>query len=419
MKALLVFPALVISVVVHAQLPNSTENRLHKIYESSYSQEVSDDMWRDSVSSLESPTYTIAAGDTLWDLSALFFGDGFFWSKIWAYNAGLTNPHLLSIGRQIQFFTGSIEQPPGLQLSGVSQQSSNNSSLGAGNNIARGENAGTLYPGAPSLPSPRYGLKPVMQNLPDSFDDSQSRSNNLYSEEGISLDLRPPDPIVPSFLVSEFLYESKPEDYPRVAEFIESEQDKSLNGLHDKIYVNSEEELRPGDVLTIMASDYRFERNGVSANVLKYLGRARVDEMVSKNKFRCTVILSLAGVRRGAWLVREPLQSFANNLEGRFVAKKLRVIGGGQDNSSRIYGRGDTIYLQGGKDQGVVPGDVIPIYKLRSSRYREASLKLSSEVIGYAKIFNVDEHVSSAFVVSSTEPIMPGDRTVYEMEDGD
>jgi nucleoid-associated protein YgaU len=86
---------------VYAQ--TTFEERMHEIYKTSYSTEVSDELWDGYLNNMSLRTYNVTAGDTLWDLSLVFFGDGNYWSKIWSYNQTLTNPHLISVGQEISF----------------------------------------------------------------------------------------------------------------------------------------------------------------------------------------------------------------------------------------------------------------------------------------------------------------------------
>jgi hypothetical protein len=46
--------------------------------------------------------YIIQDEDTLWDLCDLFFGEPWYWPKLWSYNPQLTNPHWIFPGDIIQ-----------------------------------------------------------------------------------------------------------------------------------------------------------------------------------------------------------------------------------------------------------------------------------------------------------------------------
>ena len=49
-------------------------------------------------------TYIVQAGDTLWDISALFLSDPWRWPGLWQGNPHLDNPHLIYPGDQLNLF---------------------------------------------------------------------------------------------------------------------------------------------------------------------------------------------------------------------------------------------------------------------------------------------------------------------------
>ncbi len=46
--------------------------------------------------------YLVQEGDTLWDLSEVFFGEPWFWPTLWSYNPQVTNPHWIYPGDLLQ-----------------------------------------------------------------------------------------------------------------------------------------------------------------------------------------------------------------------------------------------------------------------------------------------------------------------------
>ena len=51
-------------------------------------------------------THTAKRGDTLWDLSAKYFGNPYNWSRVWSYNRQIANPHWIYPGDHIKLRGG-------------------------------------------------------------------------------------------------------------------------------------------------------------------------------------------------------------------------------------------------------------------------------------------------------------------------
>ena len=63
-----------------------------------------------------SQTYTVQAGDTLWDISARVVGSPWQWPKVWSYNPEITNPHWIYPGDTVRFFPSEQELPSQVEL---------------------------------------------------------------------------------------------------------------------------------------------------------------------------------------------------------------------------------------------------------------------------------------------------------------
>ena len=376
--SLLIFPAL-----LSAQDYRSTEfeKRMNDIYHSSYG-EIPDEEWAQHTRSLNQRSYIIAEGDTLWDLSEIFFGEGNLWSKVWSYNRTLTNPHMLTVGRKINFFAGSLDEAPGVSVESDEgfdeEEELDIAGLPKGFKIVKtetGESAITkvtdpdepqpqktievvatktlLYPDAPAIPPPSILPKKILKKIPKTFEESYSFDASQYDEKGISFDLRPPVRVNPLFVAHSFLYAGKAVNYPNVGRLVETEDNVILVGQNQKVYIKSDQKLEIGERLTVMGRDYKFDRNSFVGDVIRYMGTVEINEILPDNYFRGTLIRSLSGIKGNPWVSREIIPAFEDDYAGRPSNLKFKVIGGGQDNVTRVFGQSDVIYLGGGANQGL------------------------------------------------------------------
>ncbi len=460
---------LVFADVALAQQASTYEKKMYNIYKQSYSEEISDERWAGYLTGVGNRTYNVRPGDTLWDLSVVFFGDGLFWSKIWSYNEKLTNPHLLSVGQTIRFFTGSVEEAPGISVGPEGEPIDDASMPGAvTNNVTEpsedvglpqnlpegfkeivansnapepekitidmeGETVGSvaldgtpnqpnqstqpvvprsrLYPGAPSIPPPSRLIKPVLKVLPNTFAESDSYDKSQYDEKGISFDVRPPVRVNPLFVAHSFLYGRAAQKYPNVGRIVESEDKTKLVGQNQKVYLEAKADLEIGERLTVMGLDYPFDRNGVIGDVIQYQGTVEITEKIRDSIYRGTIIKSLSGIEGNPWISREVIPTFTDDYVGRPNSTKLQVIGGGRDNVTRFYGQSDVVFIQGGTNSGVRVGDIMGVYKRRDLRYGSTTVDRAPVPIGHIKVFRAEPKLSSAFVISSDDAIVPGDET--------
>lgn len=96
--------------------PNAEfEKRIAQIY-ADHSEPVSSERWAQLVGAKAQESYAIQTGDTLWDLSRTLFADGFYWSKLWAENPEIHNPHRIEKGQTLRFIGGTESDAPELHV---------------------------------------------------------------------------------------------------------------------------------------------------------------------------------------------------------------------------------------------------------------------------------------------------------------
>ncbi len=94
----------------------SLENQFNSLYKRFNNQPTSDETW--SKASQQVPNvYVVQRRDTLFSISKILFGDSQFWPKIWAINnQGITNPHIIAPGLNVNFYPGTSTQAPSISV---------------------------------------------------------------------------------------------------------------------------------------------------------------------------------------------------------------------------------------------------------------------------------------------------------------
>ena len=403
--------SLLISVSSRAQSYQLTpyDQKMYEVYKESYQLEISDSQWQGYISNLSERTYTVTAGDTLWDLSLVFFGDGHFWPKIWSFNERLTNPHLLEVGQRISFFSGSLDQAPTATL--IDAKTDEVLVVDV-EKMAPEIQEESLYPGTPGIPIPLSRPKKILKNLPSSFRlSAQARLAGQFDENGMSFDIRPPVRVNPLVLNHSFLYGQSHRKYPRLGNVLESENKNLLVDENQYIYIRAENSLPIGGEYSIMGRDYRFDRNGFTGDVIRYMGRVKITRQVEDDVYRGLVVKILDGLHGEPWISEETIPTSMDDYQGRTLDKVFQVIGGGTDESSLLYGQGDIVFLSGGAEDGVRRGDIFAIYKRRDTRFSSTTVDKNPVPIAHVKVFRAEPQFLSAYIMDSEEPVRPGDET--------
>ncbi|MFP5492341.1 MAG: LysM peptidoglycan-binding domain-containing protein [Bacteriovoracia bacterium] len=83
---------------------------------SNFQGQISQEEWNELATQAKVSSYTVVKDDWLFKISKRIFGSGFYYPKIWALNAFITNPHLIEPGMVLSFTTGSGERAPEIKL---------------------------------------------------------------------------------------------------------------------------------------------------------------------------------------------------------------------------------------------------------------------------------------------------------------
>lgn len=429
--------------------PNTDlEARLFRIYKDW--KPISDDRWSEIIGARQAEVYLVQAGDTLWDISQTFFGDGFFWSKLWAQNETIENPHKISVGRTVKFIAGDESEAPTIGVADrITGDSKQDEVLVASNELSpirlntlpehTGEKpqyredvektitrkeleAGTVIEEAeiiprPDIPAPKVQTKPPTK-LPNSFRrpggrraDAQDNFDITGLEVVKSNALTKTATIIPNALI----FDSRPREIGVVDEIEASDVTASLG---QNVFVKLKRPASVGERLSIfdVRKSLKSERTSTIGILAEVSGQVEIVGVADEknNVYLATVLMSVNPIPKGGMVLDEPLPQGDYSRTGRRSEVKVRVVGGEFDETRKIIAESSVIFLDGGSKAGLQVGDLLGVQANRGVRHGSSKYGNVTKPIALIKIIDVRETVATALVLETSEEIMPGDKTSGE-----
>lgn len=439
--------------------PTDFERRLFRIFKNS--EPVSTQRWEELVGARRQEVYVVQSGDTLWDISTTLFGDGFFWSKLWAENGNLENPHQITPNQQIQLMAGNEANAPAISVGkagegsaipdgegsytedvgqSLSQNGESGSMVATGSekvplsNVGPGHRAPVyreqamkgltpeeLASGAnieidelvprPEIPSAKPSRK-VLRNLPRSFVVPLQPKAGEYDSTGLDAKPTKSASIPPTIIPNSYLAD-RPVDHVGTLEEIEAQEKVASTG--QSVYIRMDEKGRIGERLSVVFPKDKIATSPTSSlgPIVEIGGRIEITSVINedKNMYRAVVVQTVNPIRSGSLLIRENLPKSNYSRRGTRTTIDSRIIGGEFDTKRKILGEGAVIYLDQGKQAGLNNGDILPVQANRKERRDDTKFPDLSRAIGLVKLVKVEESAATAIVLEAREEIHVGDHT--------
>lgn len=398
------------------------EKRLAR-YARGYKQ-VPDVNWDEIVGERRQENYRLQRGDTLWDISETFFGDGFFWAKLWSQNGVIGNPHKILRGKGIRFVAGTEADAPAIAVVDRNANISTNP-MSDGEFEAptyREQIQGEVTPEeiesgvvletdelipAPELPPPDKRT-PLLKQLPSSFAETKIDVQAAgYDASGIKGAPAIGANVAPSIFLNSMILDGKPNDIGKIDEI---ETQERVAGTGQSVFLTARKELQIGQRVTFIRR--RDRPSGASGPVVDIEGVGVVDGVIkdSSNTYRVTITTALFPIEKGALALEEAPPRVTMTRNGRRSDVKVKVVGGEFDDARKLLGAPSVVYLNGGSSSGLQKGDILAVEARRGTR-RETRYPDLLKPIALVKIADVREKVATAAVLTSIEGIVVGDTT--------
>ncbi len=330
--------------------------------------------------------YTVAPGDTLWDLSSKFLTHPWQWPELWSHNSQINNPHLIYPGDTVYF--SMINGKPQLSLSRSDQ---------------------------PELQT-RANSTCVLQEE----DYKKGRKDFAISEDGKvrpcirEIKLQQAIRLIPTETITSFLSSPKVVDdsdldnAPYVVDFA---GEHLIVGTGDRIYVRSiTDSENPAYTVYRTGKTYISPENG---EILGYEAQYIADTSLQQPGDPATLLITKAAseIRIGDRLMPNTeediaLHYFPRPPEQQIKGSIISVLGG----VSQI-GRYNVVVIDKGTDDGLSSGHELNIYR-RGDTVRDSyspvkndRVNLPDEMAGTLMIFRPFKRISYALVMKATQTL--------------
>lgn len=387
------------------------EARFSRIFKQYNQSTIDDAQWASIAGEKVTETYAIQDGDTLWDLSTQFFGNGFYWPKVWQLNDDITNPHNIAVGQTLKFSPGTSVSPPKMSISEAPEQVMSQNESDSDEEVLppmkEGEDSEKL-----AIPPPRR-IRPVLnkfpKSIPDIFTESKGFDENGFSKEVL---VKTPDKnfITPvASIISDQKWES-------IGEVIEMEGSTTVASTFQIILVNLKAQAKRGDFFTAYSYEGKVE-DPISGGTVGYeiatRGEIQILEAVDQlpDTYRALVKNAALPInigndlRPGRLITRTTLAS-----SGPPSQVAARIVNGEHGNR-RVFSLHSTVYLNRGSSDGIQVGSMLNVIKNVRLRNEDAVLRFDPKPIGILKVVHAGEHVSTAVITAERDSVMPGDET--------
>ncbi|MBC7539173.1 MAG: LysM peptidoglycan-binding domain-containing protein [Bacteriovorax sp.] len=392
--------------------------------------------WDDIAVKAKLEKYEVQRGDYLWKISKKLFGSGFYYSKIWALNPQIANPHEIEPGTVLAFDTGDADTLPNVQVGEFTD-----------------DEIGSSKPGsnyASSTDSDRPGWIKERKKLLDqgvyfqfaseeTYDDlerlEKAQKNTEYekydppmsdvaikepSEQYDSAGFDKTSKIVfnykEGFFLNSFVTTNVVQD---LGEIKASQKESVFIHRFDTIYVSFDKsaKVKPGDLFSVYTAGGEVKNPISDRSGFVYTTTAQIKTIQKKDDvWECSVVEQSGIVQRKDRItVYTPkIGKIARTYSKRSV--EAAIIGSYRESLTGIA-FGDVVYLDRGRADGVELGNLFEVYSFVDRGTNRKITPSPTYKIGELTVINITDNFATALVTNSSNEISLGSISITKTQE--
>lgn len=392
--------------------------------------------WNEIAGKSTDGTYEVLDGDWLWKISKNIFGSGFYYSKIWALNPYITNPHEIEPGMILSFSTGSDNNIPALNLKKARQklfsdekklgefdrwgddtkpkwidERKNLQDQGVYLQYSTGDTQEDL-----KLIGEQSLIKEYEVYEPPRLDFVVGVPDSEFDESGFDKNAKIKFNFKEGFYLNTFLSNNIVQDFGKVESSV---NENILFTTHDKFYVRFDEKIDVvvGDKFSVYSAGGEVTNQNSDRKGLKYTVNGSF-EVLQKHEgvWECKVIESAVPISRGdrVTVYTPKIERITQTYNSRLIEA---VLVGSFQKLQSYSSFGDVVYLDRGRADGVEMGNVFEVYGFKDRGTGKNITPNPTYKNGELTVITVTDNFSTALVSQSTRDFIAGDIVVTKTKE--
>jgi LysM repeat protein len=392
--------------------------------------------WDDIAVKAKLEKYEVQRGDYLWKISKKLFGSGFYYSKIWALNPQIANPHEIEPGTVLAFDTGDADTLPNVQVGEFTDDEIGSSKPGTSYaGTSESERPGWIKERKKLLDQGVYfqfaseetyddleRLEKAQKNTeyekydPPMSDVAIKEPSDQYDSAGFDKNSKIVFNYKEGFFLNSFVTTNVVQD---LGEIKATPKESVFIHRFDTIYVNFDKsaKVKPGDLFSVYTSGGEIKNPISDRSGFVYTTTAQIKTIRKiDDVWECSVVEQSGIVQRKDRItVYTPkIGKIARTYSKRNV--EAAIIGSYRESLSGIA-FGDVVYLDRGRADGVELGNLFEVYSFVDRGTNRKITASPTYKVGELTVINITDNFATALVTNSSNEISLGSISITKTQE--
>lgn len=393
--------------------------------------------WDDISVKAKLEKYEVQSGDYLWKIAQKLFGSGFYYSKIWALNPQITNPHEIEPGTILSFDTGTADTLPNVQVGEFVDDEYIPSKGGGGayTSVAEKDRPSWLQERKKLIDQGVYfqfaseetyedleRLEKQQKNTEyEKYDPPVSEivikePGEQYDESGFDKSSKIVFNYKEGFFLNTFVTTNVLQD---LGEIKATPKESVFIHKHDTIYVNFDKaaKVKPGDLFSVYTAGGEVKHIISDRSGFVYTTTAQIKAIKKIDDVWECIVVDQSGIvqRKDRITVYTPrIGKIARTYSKRSV--EAAIIGSYRESLTGIA-YGDVVYLDRGRADGVELGNLFEVYSFVDRGTQRKITPSPTYKVGELTVINITDNFATALVTASSNEINLGSISITKTQE--